>query len=171
MERSKFEDTLVNNQVIQKFIESAFNGNVLILPPIDRDKAKQRFQVANYITNLNSNRPEVMKKIHKVSYPEIFSDKFVPEKIDTNLKHMEMDEKLFLLDNIIDYLYYNFKSLRGDHQQLNKTMQTSKSKAPIKRKMVYEQQLAITLLKKGIHPSLSLDFRKVVPIMVIGGAP
>ena len=38
LEKSKFEDTLVNNKVISKFIESAFNGNILILPPIDREK-------------------------------------------------------------------------------------------------------------------------------------
>ena len=53
-----------------------------------------------------------MKKIHKVSYTEIFSENFSPEKIDSNLKNMELDEKLYLLDNIIDYLYYNFKYLR-----------------------------------------------------------
>lgn len=53
-----------------------------------------------------------MKKIHKVSYAEIFSDNFDVKKIDENLKHMEIEEKLYLLDNIIDYLYYNFKALR-----------------------------------------------------------
>jgi len=53
-----------------------------------------------------------MKKIHKVSYAEIFSDNFDVQRIDENLKQMELEEKLYLLDNIIDYLYYNFKVLR-----------------------------------------------------------
>lgn len=82
------------------------------MPPIDRKKAEKRFKQAHYISNLNSNRPEIMKKIHKVSYAEIFSDNFDAKKIDENLKHMEIEEKLYLLDNIIDYLYYNFKALR-----------------------------------------------------------
>jgi len=72
--------------VIQKFIESAFNGNILVLPPIDKDRATARFKQASYISNLNSNRPEIMKKIHKVSYAELFSDSFHPEKIDANLR-------------------------------------------------------------------------------------
>lgn len=50
-----------------------------------------------------------MKKIHKVNYSEIFSGSFSPEKIDSNLKQLEIEEKLYLLDNIIDYIYYNFK--------------------------------------------------------------
>jgi hypothetical protein len=53
-----------------------------------------------------------MKKLHRISYPDIFSEHFSPESIDGNLKQMELDEKLFLLDNIIDYLYINFRSLK-----------------------------------------------------------
>lgn len=77
-EREDFEASLMSNEVIQTFIESAFNGNVLLLPPIDKDKAQKRFKQAHYISNLNTNRPEIMKKIHKVSYAEIFSDTFDP---------------------------------------------------------------------------------------------
>ena len=28
-----------------------------------------------------------------------------------------MDEKLYLLDNIIDYLYYNFKQLKAEKEE------------------------------------------------------
>ena len=80
-----------------------------------------------------------MKKIHKVSYAEIFSTHFATEKIDANLKNMEIDEKLFLLDNIIDYLYYNFKNLREHHNVYAEATKQKMPKVPLKRKLPYEQ--------------------------------
>ena len=79
-----------------------------------------------------------MKKIHKISYAEIFSDQFSPEKIDGNLRQMELDEKLFLLDNIIDYLYYNFKSLRDNPQNVKVERKDAVPVVNIKPKLSYE---------------------------------
>lgn len=169
-ERQDFEESLIDNAAIQKFIESAFNGNILVLPPIDREKATKRFQQANYISNLNSNRPEIMKKIHKVNYTEIFSDQFNPEKIDANLHSMELDEKLFLLDNIIDYLYYNFKNIR-DKPEMDKTTTTSPKKgtnsqflAELKKRKDKNKAMAIKLQRRGIFPSLSIDYKKAATV-------
>lgn len=117
-DKADFENSLCSNFVIRKFIESAFNGNTLILPPINASKAESRLPTTAYISGLNVNKPEIMKKIHKVSYAEIFSERFDPSKIDANLKEMELDEKLGLLDNIIDYLYYNFRLLREDSREI-----------------------------------------------------
>jgi hypothetical protein len=38
-EQNEFEQSLLNHNVLEKFIESAFNGNVLYLPPLDVEKA------------------------------------------------------------------------------------------------------------------------------------
>ena len=58
-----------------------------------------------------------MKKLHRVSYSELFGVAFQPEKIDENLRGLQIEEKLYLLDNIIDYLYYNFKLLRVNEEE------------------------------------------------------
>ena len=107
-----------------------------------------------------------MKKIHKVNYAEIFSDHFNPEKIDANLHSMELDEKLFLLDNIIDYLYYNFKSIR-DKPEMPQTAATSPKKgtntqfiAELKKRKDRNKAMAIKLQRRGIFPSLSIDYKK-----------
>lgn len=70
-----------------------------------------------------------MKKIHKVNYSEIFSGSFSPEKIDSNLKQLEIEEKLYLLDNIIDYIYYNFKQLRAQKEESKETSPQKKKKS------------------------------------------
>ncbi len=45
-----------------------------------------------------------MKKIHKVSYGDIFSREFKTSTIDHRLDDLEIDEKLMIIDNVIDYL-------------------------------------------------------------------
>lgn len=52
-----------------------------------------------------------MKKIHRVSYGEIFSREFKTKNIDQRLDDLEIDEKLMVIDNVIDYLQENFKDL------------------------------------------------------------
>ena len=57
------------------------------------------------------NRPKLMRKIHKVNYGKIFSSEFKTNSIDKRLEDLELDEKLTILDNVIDYLHVNFKEL------------------------------------------------------------
>ena len=58
-----------------------------------------------------SNRPKIMKKIHRVSYGDLFSRDFQTSKLDHRLEDLELDEKLMIIDNVIDYLQENFKEL------------------------------------------------------------
>ena len=46
-----------------------------------------------------------MKKIHRVSYGDIFAREFRTERIDSKLADLELDEKLMIIDNVIDYLH------------------------------------------------------------------
>lgn len=52
-----------------------------------------------------------MKKIHQVNYGDIFGRQFKTSKIDQRLDDLEIDEKLMIIDNVIDYLQENFKEL------------------------------------------------------------
>ena len=80
-----------------------------------------------------------MRKIHRVSYTEVFSNGFNPERIDQNLNDMEIEEKLFLLDNLIDYLYVNFKTLRSQADQKEADQKRSSSKKKKGAKSISKQ--------------------------------
>lgn len=45
-----------------------------------------------------------MKKIHKVAYGNIFSREFKVNVIDKRLDDLEIDEKLMIIDKVIEYL-------------------------------------------------------------------
>ena len=45
-----------------------------------------------YIDNLCNNKQEVMRRIHKVNYSDIFSNQFNVEVIDDQLNDLEIDE-------------------------------------------------------------------------------
>lgn len=90
---------------------------------------------------------------------------------------MELNEKLFLLDNIIDYLYYNFKTLREKQDEIQKTNKTKrhqqhKTSDIVKvKKLDSHSILAIRLARKGIRPSLSIDFKKAPSVASQIGNP
>ena len=52
-----------------------------------------------------------MKKIHRVSYGDMFGREFRTKTIDRRLNDLELDEKLMIIDNVIDYLHVNFRDL------------------------------------------------------------
>ena len=52
-----------------------------------------------------------MRKIHRVSYSDLFSKDFQTTKLDHRLEDLELDEKLMIIDNVIDYIQENFKEL------------------------------------------------------------
>ena len=52
-----------------------------------------------------------MSKIHKVGYGSIFSRDFKVNAIDKRLNDLEIDEKLMVVDKVIDYLQENFREL------------------------------------------------------------
>jgi hypothetical protein len=53
-----------------------------------------------------------MRKIHKISYGNIFTNDFDIRQIDTKLDSLQIDEQLRLLDHVIDYVYVNFPNLQ-----------------------------------------------------------
>lgn len=64
-----------------------------------------------------------MKKIHRVSYGNIFAREFKTNSIDNRLNDLELDEKLMIIDNVIDYLHVNFKELSPDKRYVrNKSL-------------------------------------------------
>ena len=52
-----------------------------------------------------------MQKIHQVGYGSIFSRDFKISTIDKRLNELEIDEKLTIIDKVIDYLLENFRDL------------------------------------------------------------
>ena len=52
-----------------------------------------------------------MRRIHKINYGNIFTKTFDVKNIDGELKGLQIDEQLRLLDNVIDYVYVNFRNL------------------------------------------------------------
>ena len=65
----------------------------------------KHFKTSQYVEKLAQNRPKLMKKIHRVSYGDIFAREFRTERIDSKLADLELDEKLMIIDNVIDYLH------------------------------------------------------------------
>ena len=110
-EKDDYTNELINRETISKFIESSFNGNVLYMDPMDDRKAMSHFKTAEYFEKLASNKPKMMRKLHKVNYGAIFSKQFSTKKIDRRLQNLELDEKLTIIDNVIDYLHQNFQEL------------------------------------------------------------
>ena len=61
-------------------------------------------KTTEYVEKICNNKQKIMKKIHKVSYGDIFSREFKTSTIDHRLDDLEIDEKLMIIDNVIDYL-------------------------------------------------------------------
>jgi hypothetical protein len=55
-----------------------------------------------------------MRRIHKVEYSRIFGTDFQVNQIDQGLSDLQLDQQLKLLDNVIDYVYVNFRSLSAN---------------------------------------------------------
>ena len=52
-----------------------------------------------------------MQKLHKVGYGDMFARNFATKTIDNRLNDLELDEKLMIMDNVIDYFHQNLKDL------------------------------------------------------------
>jgi hypothetical protein len=52
-----------------------------------------------------------MKKIHKVTYSDIFGPDFNAIRIDNKFVDLTVEEKLRLVDHVIDYVYVNFEAI------------------------------------------------------------
>ena len=129
-ERRNFNNELFNTETISKFIESSFNGNVLYMDQLDEKKAMKHFKTSQYIEKLSQNRPKLMKKIHRVSYGNIFAKDFKTQTIDSKLSDLELDEKLMIIDNVIDYLHVNFRELSPSKKMQAMTGRTSRTGSP-----------------------------------------
>jgi len=69
-------------------------------------------KTSQYVEKICLNRPKIMKKIHAVNYGRIFSNDFKTNSIDKRLQDLEIDEKLMIIDKVIDYLLQeNFSEL------------------------------------------------------------
>jgi len=45
-----------------------------------------------HFEDLVGNRPEIMRRLHKINYAKIFGNNFKVESIDKKLKELEIDE-------------------------------------------------------------------------------
>ena len=52
-----------------------------------------------------------MRRLHKVAYSELFDYNFDTEAIDKLFSDLQVDERLRLVDHVLDYVYVDFKSL------------------------------------------------------------
>ena len=57
-----------------------------------------------------------------MSYGEIFAKDFRTERIDSKLADLELDEKLMIIDNVIDYLHQNFRDLSPQRKLMLQTI-------------------------------------------------
>ena len=57
-----------------------------------------------------------------MSYGEIFAKDFRTERIDSKLADLELDEKLMIIDNVIDYLHQNFRELSPQRKLMLQTI-------------------------------------------------
>lgn len=78
---------------------------------MEKNAAKTRQESTVYIENLCNNRTEVMRKIHKINYGNLFTNDFDIRQIDGKLDSLQIDEQLRLLDHVVDYVYVNFPNL------------------------------------------------------------
>jgi len=196
-EKNAFKNHLINDETISKFIESSFNGNILYLGPLDEERADQHWDTQAYVEGLCMNKKKVMGKIHNIAYGDFFSAKFDSKKIDDQLQDLELEEKLMLIDNIIDYLYVNFTGLGGqkggaggddsdlefgseeeaDYTVDNGGVEAKKNLTKIEamkqiqldKKRVAEKALQKKLMKKGIMPSMSLSFKRHQVALAVDG--
>jgi hypothetical protein len=78
---------------------------------MDEKEKSQRLEKTKYIENLVNDRNTVMKKIHKVTYSDIFGPNFNSVRIDNKFVDLTVEEKLRLVDHVIDYVYVNFEAI------------------------------------------------------------
>ena len=138
-----------------------------------------------------------MTKLHNLSYGDYFGTNFQTSALDENLVDLELEEKLMLLDNVIDYLYVNFKALaspekkeQGEEEDGEFGSDEEKEyevdgggivgkkplskieamkKVQMNKKLVAEKALTKKLLRKGIPPSMSLSYKKQQIQLVVEG--
>ncbi len=78
---------------------------------MDEKEKSQRLEKTKYIENLVNDRNTVMKKIHRVTYSDIFGPNFNSVRIDNKFIDLTVEEKLRLVDHVIDYVYVNFEAI------------------------------------------------------------
>ncbi len=78
---------------------------------MDEKEKSQRLEKTKYIESLVNDRSTVMKKIHKVTYSDIFGPNFNSVRIDNKFVDLTVEEKLRLVDHVIDYVYVNFEAI------------------------------------------------------------
>jgi len=190
-----FANELFNNETVEKFIESSFNGNVLYLDPLDEKRAMEHFRTSQYVDKICTDKSKIMSRIHKVGYGSIFSSNFKVNTIDKRLQDLEIDEKLMIIDRVIDYLQENFRDLstempkspgRQRHEESNNdsglgdeaammsaqgnnvsAKQAMKNHQQKKKKMAQEA-FAAKLLRMGVHPSDALSYKKQLVVRAEG---
>ena len=77
----------------------------------DQREREERIEKTKYIENLVNDKNTVMKKIHKVTYSDIFGPNFNSIRIDNKFVDLTVEEKLRLVDHVIDYVYVNFEAI------------------------------------------------------------
>ena len=62
----------MNRDTLDEWIKCAFNGNILVLKPMNSKKAKERWEKTVAIEGIVNNKNEIMRKLHRVKYEDIF---------------------------------------------------------------------------------------------------
>lgn len=138
----KHSETLVDTDTLRKWIECSFNGNVLILKSLPAEQIKQRWNKTAAIDKLVNNKQELMRRLHKVAYSELFDYSFETNKIDSILNQLSVEERLRLVDHVLDYVYVDFKSLTAQDKPVElseelRQRQNERKQAQIKKREVF----------------------------------
>jgi hypothetical protein len=71
-----------------------------------------RWKTAFYVDEVCSDKPKIMKKLRKIKYAEYFGSNFNVTRIDSQFKDLQNQEKMKVIDNVIDFLFQDLKSLK-----------------------------------------------------------
>ena len=66
-----------------------------------------------------------MKKLRKIKYADYFTQDFSVQKIDAQFKDLENQEKVKVIDNVIDFLFQDLKALKK-RKRLDDTLGSAK---------------------------------------------
>jgi len=83
-----------------------------------------RWKTAFYVDEVCSDKQKIMKKLRKIKYADYFTQDFSVQKIDAQFRDLANQEKVKVIDNVIDFLFQDLRALskrkRPPEQDLSK---------------------------------------------------
>ena len=96
---STIQNDLFNDESLSYFIQANFKTRGTT------PMKNSRWKTAFYVDEVCSDKSKIMKKLRKIKYGEYFGSNFTVQKIDTQFKDLENQEKVKVMDNVIDFLF------------------------------------------------------------------